>query len=143
MVLRAGSHSWPHLLRYVLGWETWMEANPSSNFCRWSSTLVRPTSGSCLLKRYGQEIRGRDLLMMVWFPTSRPRCILSEVKNMYPHWGCCWRHETIWFMCNNGKNMLCIKFPTLQIGEIEADSFLDKVVVFECWCFSWYWIACN
>ena len=44
-------------------------------------------------------------------------------------------------MCNNGKNMLCIKFPTLQIGEIEADIFLDKDAVFERWCLSWYWIA--
>lgn len=44
MVLCGESHAGSYILWYLLGRETWMEANPSTNFCRWSSTLVRSAS---------------------------------------------------------------------------------------------------
>lgn len=41
LVLRGKSHTRSHILRYVLGRETWLESRTSQLYKRWSSALVR------------------------------------------------------------------------------------------------------
>jgi len=157
MVLCDWSHSRSHILWYILGWETWMEANPSSNFCRWSSTLVRSISelyvhhqntiGDTVINRRYWKVLHFQLVMKTNILYLRKHTILKSCPGVHifvtvsytafihvEDVGTYLRDQIVWLQ----ENDLYKKLPTLQIREMEANNISDEAAVFGWFCLSFF-----